>query len=159
LYTNSCTKQSTPCPLVLSGANRCSSFSMMLLAYHTLFLALCTVASGLTPAQWRSQSIYQVITDRFARTDSSTTAACDLNRYCGGTWQGLINKLDYIQNMGFSAVSVVAPAQMTQADRNRSGSHLLYKIWHRTQVTATHTTVTGRPTSTKSIQTLDLLQT
>ncbi|OBT91754.1 hypothetical protein VE01_10231 [Pseudogymnoascus verrucosus] len=28
-----------------------------------------------SPAQWRSQSIYQVLTDRFARTDGSTTAA------------------------------------------------------------------------------------
>jgi hypothetical protein len=130
----------------------------MLLTYHTLLLALCTFASALTPAQWRSQSIYQVITDRFARTDSSTTASCDLNRYCGGTWQGLINKLDYIQNMGFSAVSVMAPDRMTPADRDRYGSHLLYKIWHRTLVTATRTTDIGQQTSTKSTQTLDLLQ-
>jgi hypothetical protein len=76
----------------------------MFLLYQALFFALYACASALTPAQWRSQSIYQVITDRFARTDGSTSASCDLNRYCGGTWQGLINKLDYIQNMGFSAV-------------------------------------------------------
>lgn len=44
------------------------------------------------------------MTDRFARTDGSTTAACNLNDYCGGTWQGLINHLDYIQGMGFTAV-------------------------------------------------------
>jgi alpha-amylase len=73
--------------------------------YQALFLVFCACTSALTPAQWRSQSIYQVITDRFARTDGSTSASCDLNRYCGGTWQGLIKKLDYIQNMGFSAVS------------------------------------------------------
>ena len=63
---------------------------------------------SLTPAQWRSQSVYQVMTDRFARTDGSTTAACNLANYCGGTWQGLINHLDYIQGMGFTAVR--APA-------------------------------------------------
>ena len=73
--------------------------------YQVLFLVFCACTSALTPAQWRSQSIYQVVTDRFARTDGSTSASCDLNRYCGGTWQGLIKKLDYIQNMGFSAVS------------------------------------------------------
>jgi hypothetical protein len=77
----------------------------MFLLYQALFFVFYACASALTPAQWRSQSIYQVITDRFARTDGSTSASCDLNRYCGGTWQGLINKLDYIQNMGFSAVS------------------------------------------------------
>jgi alpha-amylase len=62
----------------------------------------------LTPAQWRSQSIYQVLTDRFARTDGSTTASCDVNKYCGGTWQGIIKKLDYIQQMGFTAVCIHA---------------------------------------------------
>ena len=28
---------------------------------------------ALSPAEWRGQSIYQVLTDRFARTDGSTT--------------------------------------------------------------------------------------
>lgn len=76
-----------------------------------IFLVVTAVAStvsALSPAQWRSQSIYQVVTDRFARTDGSTTATCDTGNglYCGGTWQGLINNLDYIQGMGFTAVSL-----------------------------------------------------
>ena len=71
--------------------------------------AILTVVQGLSPSGWRSQSIYQVVTDRFARTDGSTTAPCDLGDYCGGTWQGLINHLDYIQNMGFTAVSMRCP--------------------------------------------------
>ena len=36
----------------------------------TVLLALVTatnLATALTPAQWRGQSIYQVVTDRFAR--------------------------------------------------------------------------------------------
>ncbi|KAL2852075.1 glycoside hydrolase superfamily [Aspergillus pseudoustus] len=61
---------------------------------------------GLSSAEWRSQSIYFMLTDRFARTDGSTTAACDLGAraYCGGTWQGIIDQLDYIQDMGFTAI-------------------------------------------------------
>ncbi|CZR53768.1 related to alpha-amylase A precursor [Phialocephala subalpina] len=68
-------------------------------------LASSTV-SALSPAQWRSQSIYQVLTDRFARTDGSTTATCNTGDgiYCGGTFQGIINHLDYIQGMGFTAI-------------------------------------------------------
>ncbi|KAI1342546.1 glycoside hydrolase family 13 protein [Xylariaceae sp. FL0016] len=62
------------------------------------------LASALTTDEWKSQSIYQVITDRFARTSLSTDACSDLRSYCGGTWQGLIDKLDYIQKMGFTAV-------------------------------------------------------
>ncbi|ESZ94176.1 alpha-amylase [Sclerotinia borealis F-4128] len=59
-----------------------------------------------TSDDWRSQSIYQLITDRFARTDGSTTYACNNTEqlYCGGTFQGIINQLDYIQDMGFTAI-------------------------------------------------------
>lgn len=62
--------------------------------------------AGLSAAEWREQSVYQVVTDRFARTDLSTTAPCNTadQVYCGGTWRGLISKLDYIQGMGFTAV-------------------------------------------------------
>ncbi|KAF9876922.1 alpha amylase [Colletotrichum karsti] len=62
-------------------------------------------ASALDAAGWRSQSIYQVITDRFATSDGSTPE-CDINigKYCGGTWKGITSKLDYIQNMGATAV-------------------------------------------------------
>lgn len=69
--------------------------------------ALCTSRiSALPAASWRSQSIYQVVTDRFARTDLSTSAPCDpaAQVYCGGSWRGLIAKLDYIRGMGFTAV-------------------------------------------------------
>jgi alpha-amylase len=70
-------------------------------------LALASAGSALSPAGWRAQSIYQVVTDRFARTDGSTDAVCDteIGLYCGGTWMGLVDKLDYIQGMGFTAVS------------------------------------------------------
>ncbi|KAL2868005.1 alpha-amylase [Aspergillus lucknowensis] len=48
------------------------------------------------------------MTDRFARTDGSTTQACNATEglYCGGTWRGMINHLDYIQGMGFDAVMI-----------------------------------------------------
>ncbi|CAK4033307.1 glycoside hydrolase family 13 [Lecanosticta acicola] len=71
-----------------------------------LSLALCRAANAATSDDWRSKTIYQVLTDRFARTDGSTTAACDTSQgiYCNGTWQGLIDQLDYIQGMGFDAV-------------------------------------------------------
>ncbi|KZT05143.1 glycoside hydrolase family 13 protein [Laetiporus sulphureus 93-53] len=55
--------------------------------------------------EWRSRSIYQLVTDRFATTDGDWPACDTEDRvYCGGTWQGIINKLDYIQNMGFDAI-------------------------------------------------------
>ncbi|KAG4027862.1 hypothetical protein MFRU_026g00440 [Monilinia fructicola] len=64
------------------------------------------LALSATPDEWRTRSIYQVFTDRFARTDSSNITDCPSQTYgyCGGTWQGIINKLDYIQDMGFTAI-------------------------------------------------------
>ncbi|KAH8820547.1 glycoside hydrolase family 13 protein [Xylogone sp. PMI_703] len=79
---------------------------MMFSASAAVLAVLAHSVSALSPAGWRSQSIYQVMTDRFALTSGSTTQPCNTGDqvYCGGTWQGLINKLDYIQNMGFTAV-------------------------------------------------------
>ena len=56
-----------------------------------------TLAAG--PEAWRDRSIYQLLTDRYARTDGSTTASCASNfqGFCGGTWKGIQNHLDYIQ--------------------------------------------------------------
>ncbi|PYI19629.1 alpha-amylase [Aspergillus violaceofuscus CBS 115571] len=62
--------------------------------------------------QWLGRSVYQIVTDRFARTDNSTTAACDAaqGNYCGGSFRGIINRLDYIQELGFDAIWI-SPAQ------------------------------------------------
>lgn len=55
-------------------------------------------------AEWKKRTIYQIITDRFARTDGSKAPCSDLHKYCGGTWKGIENNLDYIKNMGFDAI-------------------------------------------------------
>ena len=46
-----------------------------------LSVALCFahLVAGLTPGEWRSQSIYFLLTDRFGREDNSTTAACNVS--------------------------------------------------------------------------------
>ncbi|RDW80923.1 hypothetical protein BP5796_05621 [Coleophoma crateriformis] len=68
-------------------------------------LALGKLTEAAVATEWASRSIYQVMTDRFAVTDGSSPS-CDLYKYCGGTWAGLMNKLDYIQGMGFTAVQI-----------------------------------------------------
>lgn len=57
-----------------------------------------------TADDWKSRTIYQLLTDRFARTDGSTSACNNLSGYCGGTYQGIINHLEYIAGMGFDAI-------------------------------------------------------
>jgi alpha-amylase len=74
---------------------RIPSFTLASAALATL----ATLASAASLEDWRSQSVYQVMVDRFARTDGSTDADCVVYDFCNGTWAGLINKLDYIQGM------------------------------------------------------------
>ncbi|KAI1196533.1 glycoside hydrolase superfamily [Nemania serpens] len=55
---------------------------------------------------WKSRNIYFALTDRIARSsnDAGGSACGNLGAYCGGTFQGLKSKLDYIAGMGFDAV-------------------------------------------------------
>ena len=75
----------------------------------TILMLLLTAISNSYAASadlWRTRSIYQVMVDRFALTNGSTTTPCNVTTraYCGGTWKGLQTQLDYIQGMGFDAV-------------------------------------------------------
>lgn len=87
-------------------------------------LGALTLTSALSTTDWQSQSIYQVITDRFATSTNSTDACADLGVYCGGTWQGIINQLDYIQNMGFTALWI------SPVVKNIEGSTSLGEAYH-----------------------------
>ncbi|KAL3426885.1 alpha-amylase [Phlyctema vagabunda] len=78
-------------------------------------LALAKITSAASADEWTGKAIYQVMTDRFAVTDGSDPD-CDLFKYCGGTWQGIINKLDYIQGMGFSAIQISPVVQNFEND-------------------------------------------
>lgn len=73
-----------------------------------IMMSLVALASAAGIADWKPRSIYQTMTDRFARTDGSTTSPCNTTAglYCGGTWRGTLNHLDYIQGMGFDAVMI-----------------------------------------------------
>ncbi|KAL2269917.1 hypothetical protein VTJ83DRAFT_2101 [Remersonia thermophila] len=102
--------------------------------HHALLLAAGIdignhLVSALSAAEWRKQSIYQVVTDRFARSDLSTTARCSPGDqvYCGGTWRGLISKLDYIQGMGFTSVWI-SPV-VKQIDGNSKDGSSYHGYW------------------------------
>jgi alpha-amylase len=57
-----------------------------------------------TPGEWRQRTIYQLLTDRFSRSTSDNSPCRDISNYCGGTFKGIMNHLDYIQGMGFDAI-------------------------------------------------------
>jgi alpha-amylase len=77
-------------------------------------LSLVTLLSFLRPCfgatleEWRGRSIYQVMTDRFAINSHTPWTPCptQIGPYCGGTWRGIMENLDYIQGMNFDAIWV-----------------------------------------------------
>ncbi|KAI0742260.1 alpha-amylase [Daedaleopsis nitida] len=81
-----------------------------------------------TPDDWRNRTIYQLVTDRFATSDDSGPH-CDTSdrQYCGGTWQGIISKLDYIQDMGFDAVWI-SPV-VANVEGNTSYGEAFHGYW------------------------------
>ena len=89
-------------------------------------LILVTYICSKTKEEWKSRSIYQVLTDRFART--SDTGYCNLGQYCGGNYQGLINKLDYIKGMGFDAIWISPIVENTEGSYHDYHLTNLYKL-------------------------------
>jgi len=97
---------------------------MRLLGSVSLFaLAHSYSALAATADQWRSRSIYQVIIDRFALPAGADPNACDPGNqtWCGGTWQTLRTKLDYIQDAGFTAVWISPVSQNYEGPRTAYG--------------------------------------
>ncbi|KAH9946352.1 alpha-amylase [Epithele typhae] len=72
---------------------------------------------------WRKQSIYQIIVDRYALPEGAATDACDpgAQTWCGGTWNTIKDNLDYIQNMGFTAVWISPVSQNYEGERTPYG--------------------------------------
>ena len=77
---------------------------MKRILFVLLFLSLLgSIITG-SKEDWKKRTIYQLLTDRFSRTDGSTSPCSNFKLYCGGTFVGIKNHLDYIQGMGFDAI-------------------------------------------------------
>lgn len=83
----------------------------------SLFLILCLLFSLTTPVGalqkeerlWQDETIYYIMIDRFFNGDSNNNYkvdVCDLQAYNGGDFQGIIDKLDYIKEMGFTTIAL-----------------------------------------------------
>lgn len=71
-----------------------------------LLSALFSAASAGDAAGWKKRAVYQLVTDRFLKSNGDKSN-CDLGRqpyYCGGDFDGIINGLQYIKDLGFDAI-------------------------------------------------------
>jgi len=55
-------------------------------------LLLATSAIAGSTADWKKRTVYQLLTDRFKRSDGYTDF-CDLHKYCGGDFMGIQQQL------------------------------------------------------------------
>ena len=67
---------------------------MVLLLIVVIVLICFLSISAHTASEWKSRTIYQLLTDRFAYVGSGQ-ACSNLGNYCGGNYQGLTANLDY----------------------------------------------------------------
>lgn len=68
-----------------------------------LLLSLLTSSYAGSLEEWRSRSVYQIVTDRFS-TFGPSPPDCDLSTYCGGSFAGITRRLGYIKKLGFDAI-------------------------------------------------------
>ena len=121
------TEHSSP----LSHLSRIMSRSILIAVTISLVALLLILnipsASARTAEEWKSRSIYQIITDRFSLPPNNTsTAPCrNIHSYCGGTWSGITSRLDYIQSLGFNAIWISpVPANTPNAFHGYSAQNL-----------------------------------
>jgi len=91
-------------------------------------LLILTTTFSKTAEEWKSRSVYQIITDRFARTNGDSTPCENLGNYCGGTFKGIQNNLDYIQGMGFDAIWISPIVANTAGGYHGYWASNLYEI-------------------------------
>ncbi|MBN2694777.1 alpha-amylase [bacterium] len=75
---------------------------------------------------WRDEVIYQIFTDRFYDGDTSNNFNVDLTRwgkYHGGDWQGVIDKLDYLSEMGVTTIWISPVVKNVEEDAGFASYH------------------------------------
>lgn len=75
---------------------------------------------------WREHVIYQLMVDRFANGDARNDHRVDpsaLARYQGGDWQGVIDRMDYLQELGVTALWISPVVRNIDTDAGFDGYH------------------------------------
>ena len=75
---------------------------------------------------WRDEVIYQLIVDRFHNGDINNDFNVDkrsMSRYHGGDWQGIIDKLDYLQALGVTTLWISPVVKNVEEDAGFASYH------------------------------------
>ena len=75
---------------------------------------------------WRDQVIYQIMIDRFDNGDPNNDFNAEPSvpgRYHGGDWQGVIDQLDYLEELGVTALWISPVVKNTEEDAGFASYH------------------------------------
>jgi len=84
------------------------------------------VSTHPSATDWRDEIIYQMLTDRFANGDAATDYRISpgaLGRYQGGDWQGAIDRLDYLEELGVTTLWISPIVLNVDADAGFDAYH------------------------------------
>ena len=78
---------------------------MVLKSLTSLLAAVLLISSSNAgdAAGWKKRTVYQLLTDRFWKSNGDTSL-CNLGNYCGGDFKGIELQLQYIKDLGFDAI-------------------------------------------------------
>lgn len=79
--------------------------------------------------RWEDEIIYWAMTDRFCngdRLNDLNANPANPNAFHGGDWQGIIDKLDYLKDLGFTTVWI---SPVVQNDKDFFGSDGYHGYW------------------------------
>ncbi|KAF7311634.1 Not1-domain-containing protein [Mycena kentingensis (nom. inval.)] len=95
-----------------------------------LLISLPSVLAA-TAEQWRSRSLYQIITDRFALEPHAVVPRCrpEEQTWCGGTWKAIRQNLDYVQQMGHTAIWISPVNQNYQGPARLMVTLTMVRYW------------------------------
>jgi alpha-amylase len=75
---------------------------------------------------WRDEIIYQIFVDRFADGDPNNNFNVDrtaMGSYHGGDWQGIIDKLDYLESLGVTTLWISPVVKNLESDAGFGSYH------------------------------------
>lgn len=101
------------------------TFAFGLLFFFSVTSSPAALVDVSNKVDYSKDVIYQIITDRFYDGDSSNNPSGDiyssdcsnLHKYCGGDWQGIIDKINngYLTDLGITALWISQPVENIHA--------------------------------------------
>ncbi|MFU8804676.1 MAG: alpha-amylase family glycosyl hydrolase, partial [Bradymonadaceae bacterium] len=75
---------------------------------------------------WRDEIMYQILVDRFENGDKNNDYRVDtssLTAWHGGDWQGIVDRLDYLEELGVTALWISPAFKNVEEDAGIAGYH------------------------------------